>query len=264
MASPSEAASPDSAPQELVADEVFVRAIDLPTLSLRQARAAVAQQIDILSPSPPGETAWSVVLLGPSEGGLNRFAVGFVRRQIIAELSPDGAAVRLTGRLDDQAIAFRFDGAGDADAPVDWLNIATLVGVCLAIVLAGANLRIDHELDQVQTRLDAAAGVVRQRAGAAADAARVLAAWRAVAATRKAGVVDCALGDLARVAGGPAKVAKLEFADGQATAWLSAPASDAAVAGLRALGAAPVVGAATDPAAAPTVQQFQIGLAACG
>lgn len=267
MASPGEVAATVEAPAlGQAADEVFVRAIDLPTLSLRQARAAVAQQIDILSPLPPAETAWSVVLLGPSEDGLSRFAVGFVPRRILAQKAPDGAAVRLIGRLDDQDVAFRFDGAAPAEAPVDWLRISTLVGVCLAIVLAGANLRIDRELDHVQTRLDAATTLERQRSGEAADAARVSAAWRAAAANHKAGVVDCALGDLAKVGDGLARVAKLELADGRVTASLSAPASDAAVAGLRALGAAPIVGTSVTPAdaaTAPVVRQFQIGQGAC-
>jgi hypothetical protein len=64
--------------------EVFVRAVDLPTLSLRQARAAVAQQLDILSPLPPAEVAASVVLIGPTEEGLNRYAVGLAPRRLIA------------------------------------------------------------------------------------------------------------------------------------------------------------------------------------
>src|SRR5579864_3489629 len=62
-------------------DEVFVRAIDLPTLSLRQARAAVARQLDILSPLPPAEVAASVVLVGPTETGLHRYAVGLAPRR---------------------------------------------------------------------------------------------------------------------------------------------------------------------------------------
>ncbi len=265
MASPTDiAATLESPAQGFAADEVFVRAIDLPTLSLRQARAAVAQQIDILSPLPPAETAWSLVLLGPSENGLHRFAVGFAPRRILAQRAPNGAAVRLTGRLDDQDIAFRFDGLGAAEAPIDWLRMATLTGVCLAIVLAGANLRIDRELDQLQARLEAATTLTQQRARKAADAARVLAAWRAAAASRKAGVIDCALGDLAKASGGLATLARLELTDGQVTAWLSAPASDAVVSGLRALGATPIADAGADPAAAPMVRQFQIGQAACG
>ena len=265
MASPA-----DGAPRS-AADEVFVRAIDLPTPSLRQARAAVAQQLDILSPLPPAETAWSVLLLGPSENGLSRFAVGFAPRRVLAERAPGGGAVRLAGRLDDQEIVFRFESPKAARGPVDWLRVATVGGACLAIVLAAANLRVDHELDAVQTRLDAASRLAEQRSHTAADASRTLAAWRAAAATRKAGAVDCALGDIAKASGGLARLAKLELAEGQVTAWLSAPASDAEVIALRNLGASPVVDAATaspaapgDPAAAVVVRRFQIGQAACG
>src|SRR5271155_2336625 len=83
-----------------VRDEIFVRALDLPTLSLKQARAAVAQQLDILSPLPPAEVAFSVVLLGPVEEGLNRFAVGFAPRAL---LERDGERiVTLIGRLDGE------------------------------------------------------------------------------------------------------------------------------------------------------------------
>jgi hypothetical protein len=272
LPSPAEsAATAEGAPQEAAADEVFVRAIDLPTPSLRQARAAVAQQIDILSPLPPADTAWSLVLLGPSENGLSRFAVGFVPRRLLEQRAPGGAAVRLTGRLDDQDVVFRFDNSTTAGAPVDWMRVGAIAGVCLAIVLAGANVRIDRELDQTQTRLDAATQVAQQRARKAADASRVFDAWRAAAATHGAGMVDCALSDLVKASGGSAKLAKLELADGKITAWLSAPAADAAVSALRALGATPVLdapagpaAAAADPAAAPAVRQFQIAQAACG
>jgi hypothetical protein len=257
---------------------VFVRAIDLPTASLRQARAAVAQQLDILSPLPPAGAAWSVVLLGPTEEGLSRFAVGFAPLTLLAQRAPDGTAVRLVGQLDGQDLEFRFDRAGSAGTgkltPGARLEIATIAGLCLAVVLAGANLRVDREIDGVQARLDAADTLVQQRAHEAAASARVLGAWRAAAASRKAGVVDCALGDLAKAGGGPMKLAKLTLTDGQVTAWLSAPAPDAAISGLRALGVQPVATTATaaaapaapgaDPAAAtPVVQQFQIGQAAC-
>jgi hypothetical protein len=256
-------------------DDVFVRAIDLPTLSLRQARAAVAQQLDILSPLPPADVAWSVALLGPTEDGLSRFAVGFVPRRRLADLAPDGAAVRLVGQLDGQDIEFRFDRSGSGGAGAmslgARLEIATVAGLCLAVVLAGANLRVDRELDQVQARLDAADTLVQQRTQEAGASAQVLGAWRAAAATRKAGVVDCALGDLAKAGGVPLKLAKLTLADGQVTAWLSAPAPDTAISGLRALGVQPIAtAAAPDPAATPgaaaampVVQQFQIGQAAC-
>jgi hypothetical protein len=271
-------ADSDAGEAHAASADVFVRAIDLPTASLRQARAAIAQQLDILSPLPPADAAWSVLLLGPTEEGLSRFAVGFAPLDLLAQRAPDGTAVRLIGQLDGQDLEFRFDRSGSPGAgkltSAARLEIATIAGLCLAVVLAGANLRVDRELDGVQTRLDAADTLVQQRTHEASASARVLGAWRAAAASRKAGVVDCALGDLAKAGGGPMKLAKLTLTDGQVTAWLSAPAPDTAISGLRALGAQPVATTApattapaapgVDPAnATPVVQQFQIGQAAC-
>jgi hypothetical protein len=271
---PCETAAPEreDAPMR---EDVFVRALDLPTLSLRQAKAAVAQQLDILSPSPPAETTFSVVLLGPTEDGASRFAVGFAPRERVAKLAGVGRAVVLKGQLDGQDILFRFERATAAEtARASRLEIATLAGICLAIVLAGANLRVDRELDHVQARLDAADTLVQQRTHEAAASARVLGAWRAAAATRKASVLDCALGNLAKAGGNPVKLAKLSLADGQVTAWLSGPASDSAISALRALGVSPVAATAPTPAAdpavpnapasAPVVVEFQTSAVACG
>jgi hypothetical protein len=242
---------------------VFVRAIDLPTLSMRQARAAVAQQLDILSPLPPAEVAASVVLVGPTQAGLNRYAVGLAPRRRLAEAPAEGRAVTLIGRLDDQVIAFRFERPRDGEPgrTARRLEIATIAGACLAIVLAGANLRLDREIDAAQARLDAADTVVQQRSHEAAAVARVAGAWRAASATRKAGLIDCALANLVRASGGPVKIAGLAMAGGQLTARLAEPPSDGALAAMKALGLTPVApalqaaaaqGAAAQGAGAPT------------
>jgi hypothetical protein len=272
LPSPAETASPaDAPPGPAIAapptDEVFVRAIDLPTLSLRQARAAVAHQLDILSPLPPAEVAASVVLIGPTEGGLHRYAVGLAPRRRLAEAPAEARTVTLVGRLDGEVIAFRFERPGAASGtPAAWLEIATVAGACLAIVLAGANLRVDREIDAVQARVDATDAVVQQRSHEVAAIARVAGAWRAAAATRRAGLVDCALSALVKASGGSVKVAGLAMAGGQLTARLSEPPSDGAVAAMKALGLTPAAGAssapASDPFAAPT-QDFQTSAAAC-
>ena len=101
-AEPEATAAPPAAAPAAPLDEVFVRAIDLPTLSLRQARAAVAHQLDILSPLPPAEVAASVVLVGPTEAGLNRYAVGLAPRKRLAEAPAGEKTVTLIGRLDGQ------------------------------------------------------------------------------------------------------------------------------------------------------------------
>jgi hypothetical protein len=266
--------TPAGAPSTPPPDEVFVRAIDLPTLSLRQARAAVSHQLDILSPLPPAEVAASVVLIGPTETGLHRYAVGLAPRRMLAKAPAEGRTVTLIGRLDDQIIAFRFERPRDGSAgPAARLEIATIAGACLAIVLAGANLRVDREIDAVQAKVDAADALAQQRSPEVAAIARVAGAWRAAAATRKAGLVDCALVNLVKASGGPVKVAGLAMAGSQLTARLAEPPSDSAVAAMKALGLTPAASQAggaqatapaSDPAAAGApAQDFQTSAAEC-
>lgn len=271
MPSQADIQAPASAGVSFAQDGVFVRAIDLPTLSLRQARAAVAQQLDILSPLPPAETATSVVLIGPSEDGLHRYAAGFAPRRRIAEAPGDARTVTLIGRLEGQVIAFRFERPGAARSLAARLEIATIAAACLAVVLAGANLRVDREIDAAQAKVDAVNAEVQQRGHEVAGIARVAGAWRAAAATRKAGVVDCALAGLAKASAGPVQVSGLALAGGELTVRLAEPPADATVAALKALGLAPAtaVAAAADPAdasapppaAAPLT--FRTSAAAC-
>jgi hypothetical protein len=245
-------------------DEVFVRAVDLPTPSLRQAKAAVAQQLDILSPLPPAEVAVAVVLIGPTEAGLNRYAVGLAPRRRLAEAPAEGRTVTLVGRLDGEIIAFRFERPRAGAGTGGWIEIATIVCACLAIVLAGANLRVDHEIDAVQAQVDAADTLVQQRSHEVAQVARVAAAWRAAAATRKARVLDCALAGLVKASGGPVRVAGLALAGGQLTARLADPPADPAA--LKAHGLTPVAltAAPADAAAPPALaQDFQTSAATC-
>jgi hypothetical protein len=261
---------PGAGAAQEVPDEIFVRAIDLPTLSVRQARAAVAQQLDILSPLPPAEVSTSVVLVGPVEGGLNRFAVAFAPRGLLARMSTTSErTVTLIGKLDGEVIAFRFDRLGAAPRVADWgprLETATIAGACLAILLAAASLRLDREIDQAQARLDAANTQVQRLTLEAASLARIGGAWRAAQATQKAGLVDCALSGLAKATGGPVTLSRLTLANGQVSARLSAPASDAALAALRALGFTPASTAspsASAPATPAAVQDVQTSAAAC-
>jgi hypothetical protein len=230
---------------------VFVRAIDLPTLSLRQARAAVAHQLDILSPLPPAEVAASVVLIGPTETGLHRYAVGLAPRRLLDEAPAEARTVTRIGRLDDQVIAFRFERPGPPAGPAAWLEIATIAGASLAILLAGANLRVDREIDAVQAKVDAADALVQQRSHEVAGVARVASAWRAAAATRKAGLVDCAMAGLAKASGGPVKLAGLAMAGSQLTARLAEPPGDGAVAAMKALGLTPAAASPIQGASAP-------------
>jgi len=252
-------------------EEIFVRAIDLPTLSVKQARAAVAQQIDILSPLPPAGVVSSVVLLGPVEEGLNRFAVGFAPRELVERMAEDGQrVVTLGGWLDEEEILFRFDRPGLAPGEADWarrLEIATIGAMCLAIVMAALSLRLDREADRLQSRLGTVNTEVRGLSGETAALARVGGAWRAAQAIRRPGLVDCALGDIAKASGGPIALSSFSLANGQFSAHLSQPASDATVTALRALGfsvSGPVPTAPADAAASPAaVRDVQTTSADC-
>jgi hypothetical protein len=252
-------------------EEIFVRAIDLPTLSLRQARAAVAQQIDILSPLPPAEVSTSVVLVGPVEEGLNRFAVGFAPHALLTRTaSADERTVTLIGKLDGEVIAFRFDRPGDGRSAADWgarLEVATIAGACLAILLAAASLRLDREIDQAQSRLDATNTQVQRLTRETSSLARIGGAWRVAQATRKAGLVDCALTGLAKASGGPVTLSKLTLANGQVSARLSAPIGDAALTALKALGFSATPAAPSPPTTAPppttATQDVQTNAANC-
>ena len=259
---------------EAVREEIFVRAIDLPTLSVRQARAAVAQQIDILSPLPPADVVSSVVLLGPVEEGLNRFAVGLAPRDLLTRAARDRERiVTLSGWLEDEEIIFRFERPGVAPGEADWaarLEIATIAAMCLAIVMAAVSLRLDRENDRIGARLDAVNTEVQHLSGETATLARIGGAWRAAQAVRKPGLVDCALGDLAKASGGPVTLSSISLANGQFSAHLSEPASDATVTALRALGfsvsgAAASASAASDPATAvpQAVRDVQTNAADC-
>jgi len=104
-----------------------------------------------------------------------------------------------------------------------------------------------------------------------AGIARVAGAWRAASATRKAGLVDCALTGLVKANGGQVKLAALSLAGGQLAMRLAEPPSEGAVAALKALGITPVAAAAAsappeqvaDSPAVVAPQDFQMGISAC-
>jgi hypothetical protein len=270
LPNPAETVAPAAAPANENAGaphrpaSVFVRAIDLPTPSLRQARAAVAQQLDILSPLPPAETAHCVVLLGPAEDGLCRYAVGFVPRASLAGGAPADRIVTLFGVLDGRRIPFRFDrGRGAAvrkAASRSPVEIVTIAGACVAIVLAAANVRVDQALDRAQDRLDSAQTSLARRGREAAAVSRVAAAWRDTLAMRNAGVVDCGLRALSAASGGQARLARLSLSGSELKATLSAPPADATLTALRAAGFAP---AAADPSTAGSAATFTARAPAC-
>lgn len=235
-------AAPESGPETA---SVFVRALDLPTASLRAASEAVAMQLDILSPMPAAETVSSVRLVGPAENGQTRFAVGLVPLSRFDDLAEQGgrgpAGVYLTGELDGEAITFRFDNPyrrrALAEGRDQILAMAAVGGLCAALILGSLSLRLGAEADRAQARLDATQQVARlasQQKRLQGDARRL---WDGLAAPRNARLVSCAFNALASAGGGPVALSDLTVADGAASLGVSQPLGPAQAQGLAGLGA---------------------------
>jgi hypothetical protein len=223
---------------------VFVRALDLPTASLRAAREAVAMQLDILSPMPAADTVASVRLLGPAENGLTRFAVGLAPLARFDTLAAQGAkgpaGLYLTGELDGEALTFRFDNPyrqlALAEGREQIVVLAMLGGLCAVLVLGPLSLRLGHEAERAQARLETTQQVVRlasQQKRLQGDARRL---WDDVAAPRNARMVSCTFNALASAGGGQMLLSELAVGDGTASVGLSQPLSPGQAQGLGALG----------------------------
>lgn len=224
---------------------VFVRALDLPTASLRAAREAVALQLDILSPMPAADTVSSVRLVGPAEHGQTRFAVGLAPLDRFAELAAAGArgpaSLYLSGELDGEAITFRFDNPYRRQALAagreQILAMAGAGGLCAVLILGALSLRLGAETARAEDRLEATQQVVRlasQQKRLQGDARRL---WDAVAGPRNARLVSCAFNALASAGGGQATLSELTVADGAAAAVPSQPLAPAQAQALAGLGA---------------------------
>lgn len=201
---------------------VFVRALDLPTASLRAAREAVALQLDILSPMPAAETVASVQLIGPAEHGQTRFAVGLAPLagfdDLVAAGAKGPAGVYLTGDLDGEAITFRFDNPHRRQAVAEGREqlfaMAALAGFCAVLVLGALSLRLGAETERAQARLEATQQVVRlasQQKRLQGDARRL---WDNVSAPRNARLVSCGFNRLASTDGGQMALSDLTVANG--------------------------------------------------
>ncbi len=224
---------------------VFVRALDLPTASLRAATEALAMQLDILSPMPAAETVSAIRLVGPAENGLTRFAVGLAPLSAFDDLAAQAArgpaALYLTGELDGQAMTFRFDNPYRRKALSagrdQIVAMAALGGLCAVLILGALSLRLGGEIDRAEARLEATQQVVRlasQQKRLQGDARRL---WDGVAAPRNARLVSCTFNALASAGGGQVLLSDLTLGEGTASVGLSQPLTPGQSRGLASLGA---------------------------
>ena len=223
---------------------VFVRALDLPTASLKAAREAVRLQLDILSPLPADQAAWAVEAVGPAQGGQTRFAVAFAPRTIFgpsATIAAHGPAfVELSGDLDGEAYLFRFDNPHRRRATEDGrrqtLELVCAFALGLVLVLGAVSLRLGQSVERAQARLEATQDLARftsRQVRLQGDARRV---WQAAAGHRHAMMVDCAFDTLAAT-GSEVVLTDLSAADGQVMAGFSQPMTPEQLAALTARGA---------------------------
>ena len=223
---------------------VFVRALDLPTGSLKAAREAVRLQLDILSPLPADQTAWAVEAVGPAQGGQTRFAVAFAPRSIFgpsAAIAAHGPAfVELPGTLDGEDYLFRFDNPHRRRAAEDGrrqtLELVCAFALGLVLVLGAASLRLGQSVERAQARLEATQDLARftsRQVRLQGDAQRV---WQVAAGQRHAMMVDCAFDTLAAT-GSEVVLTDLSAADGQVMAGFSQPMTPEQLSALTARGA---------------------------
>jgi hypothetical protein len=252
-------------PHSPSAETVFVRAVDLPTASLVKARDAIELQLDILSPLPADAVVASVVMLGPADSGLTRFAVGFAARSLFDNDAAAGAsgpaAIRLTGRLDGEELEFRFENPYRADARAQRdrsrLVLATSALAALAMMAGAVSLRLGGDIDTMQQRLDAAEAAVQRSIRLHTTQGEARTAWAATGAAHNARLVNCAFTALAKGAAGRVYLTSFAVDGGVATASFSRPLDPAAVTAIT--GGAAVSGYA-DPTA---VRQTQLDGSHC-
>ncbi len=212
---PGEAPRPLPAPAPIQAPapappELFIRAIDLPVAALKNARVAVALQLDRLSPLPPGQGVAGVALIGPAEAGLTRFAVAIAPISIFTP-APGARTVRrvwIEGALDGETFQFRFDhpetARDRAETLRDRLAIVATSAACLSLILGGASVGLDRYLTKAQDQLEQVRGAVAAARRQAQNQSAAMRRWTQLGQTSQAGRVGCVLDRL--VGGGRERV----------------------------------------------------------
>lgn len=249
---------------ERAAASVFVRAVDLPTAALREARSAVRIQLDILSPLPVAETAWSLVTVGPAEGGRTRFAVGIIPVSVFDDDGEGASVIELPGWLDGRSLMFRFEHPRLTDEKARrrrrWMTGGAVAGLCLVLLLGAATLRLDGETERAEARLDATDLVVRKIAQQNRLRAGGQDGWAQVAGTRQARLTACAFQTLAAGSPGPVLLTDLSVANGVVKAGFSLPLTVAQIDAFRMRGVDP----ADEPGGAASLpRRVQMSAGAC-
>ena len=225
------------------AASVFVRAIDLPTASLREARAAVRIQLDILSPLPLAETAWSLIGVGPAEGGRTRYAVGIIPVSLFDEEGGQASVIELPGWLYGRSLMFRFEHPRltdeKAQARLRWMRRAAVSGLCLAMLLGAVTVRLGDEIGRAEARSDATDLVVRKIAQQNRLRSGGQDGWSQVSGSRQARLTACAFGVLAAGSTGPVQLTDLSVANGTVKAGFSQPLTLAQIDAFRTRGVDP-------------------------
>jgi len=229
----------------VAAPDLFVQAVDLPVAALKDARAAVALQLDRLSPLPPGEGVAAVALVGPAEANLTRYAVAIAPLAIFTP-TPGGRALKrvwLDGTLEGETYRFRFDHPETAGERVEGirghLQVVAVSALCLILILGGASIGLEQRLTDDQDQLERArSGVIAARRQAQAQSAAAR-RWAQLSETNQAGRVGCVFERLAGSGQGRAYLSALSITPGLISAEYSTSPGPDRLAALATQGLAP-------------------------
>lgn len=248
----------------VAAPDLFVQAVDLPVAALKGARAAVALQLDRLSPLPAGEGVAAVALIGPAEANLTRYAVAIAPLAIFTPV-PGGRPLKrvwIDGMLDGETYRFRFDHpetAGErAEGVRGQLQVVAVSALCLILILGGASIGLDRRLADDQDRLErtqAGVAAARRQAQVQSAAAR---RWAQLGETNQAARIGCVFDRLAGAGQGRAYLSALSITPSLTTVeYSSAPGSERLTV-LAASGLAPSAPSSGPVVAAPVTPSYGV------
>lgn len=212
--------------------QVMARLLRLPTTSRIKARAIVRLQLDRLSPLPPAETVFDLVMVRRA-GTEGVFALGVVRKADLARPEFDGQrTILLNQEVEGVAAVFRFANPAGAGLKVpDWLrhapSAAVLAGAFALVAMAAAHRSAawtEQELPRIAAEGEAraaAALLATEQQAARADWGRL---ERGDAATR----LQCVLDRLGESEGEVALMG-LTAEAGRVVLTLQAPVDEAAL-----------------------------------
>lgn len=199
---------------------LFVRVETIPTIAPRRARAAIKLKLAQLSPAPLSEVEWDLALIGDSQGGPSRWAIGFVRRAELARTSSE-RLVEIEWPVEDRTVSFRFRNHAFADDRLPgWIAGAPAVAVFLLMIvlLLGVidwRLRESTAVAAEQSAVAKQIAAVRERTVRERQA--VVRDWRAASKAPIPSMLRCALDVAGRAWPGKRQVASLDAKPGNVT-----------------------------------------------